>query len=630
MRGRLVNTALKKIILLYWRITVSLILLLVGLILDRNNPGWWSDQIRVIWYLIAYVPAASPVIRRGWMHVLRGEVFTEFFLMSIATLGAIAIGEYPEAVAVMLFYLAGEMLQEAAVHRAKDNIKSLLDMRPAEATVFRKGEYELVHPQMIKIGEQVQVRMGERVPLDGEIISEGSYFDSSALTGESLRTFIGQGQAVLAGMINEEKVVDIRITKKYEDSSLARIIYMVQEATLRKAKTERFLRKFAKIYTPVVVYLALGLVLVPYLFVQSYVFTDWLYRALIFLVISCPCALVISIPLGYFGGIGAASRRGILLKGANFLDVITKVNTVVLDKTGTLTEGSFRLNRVESWHYSSDDLMKMVVALERNSTHPIARALVQSAGLEMEILPTREVQEIKGRGIKGEVDGTQVVVGSEKFLEEEQISVREMVATEGLVVHVAFEGEHVGFLELGDRLKADAAAAILALKREGISNVILLSGDSQDNTAAVARQLGIDKAVGNLLPEQKLQWLESIKEDGNNVVAYMGDGINDAPALALADVGLAMGGLGTDAAIETADIVIQTDQPSKMLTARKIGRATNRVVWQNIGLAFGIKTLVLLLGAWGIASMWEAVFADVGVALLAILNAMRLQAMSFE
>ncbi len=609
----------------------SLLMLGAGLLFDNWSASWWTEAIRLTWYIVAYLPVGIPVIRKGLIYVAKGQVFTEFFLMSIATIGAFTIGEYPEGVAVMVFYIVGELFQEGAVDRAKRNIKSLLDMRPKEALVLRKGQYLPVHPEHIVVGEQVQVRLGEQVPLDGIIRSDGSYFNAAALTGESLPQRLTKGDGVLAGMINEGAVTDIEVTKKFKDSSLARIIYLVQEATLRKAKTELFIRKFAAIYTPIVVGLAAALVVIPFFITSNYDFSAWLYRALIFLVISCPCALVISIPLGYFGGIGAASRRGILLKGANFLDRITEVNKVALDKTGTLTEGSFRLQKVRSLEIPEQQLLEIVASLESKSNHPIARSLSSEIRLSQDPLPVKDVREIKGQGIIGQVGGRRVLIGSDRLLQESQVVIPDdVIKSEDQVIHVAVDGTYSGTLVLGDTIKTDAAQTILKLKEEGIHDITLLSGDTQLKADEVARELEIPHAIGNLLPEHKLSWLERAKKDSKAVIAYIGDGINDAPVIAMADVGIAMGGMGTDAAIETADVVIQSDQPSRIITARKIGRATKRIVWQNISLAFGVKAIVLALGAWGIASMWEAVFADVGVALLAILNAIRLQYMRFE
>ncbi len=609
----------------------SLLMLGAGLLFDNWSASWWTEAIRLTWYIVAYLPVGIPVIRKGLIYVAKGQVFTEFFLMSIATMGAFIIGEYPEGVAVMVFYIVGELFQEGAVDRAKRNIKSLLDMRPKEALVLRKGQYLPVHPEDIVVGEQVQVRLGEQVPLDGIIRSDGSYFNAAALTGESLPQRLTKGDGVLAGMINEGAVTDIEVTKKFKDSSLARIIYLVQEATLRKAKTELFIRKFAAIYTPIVVGLAAALVVIPFLITSNYDFSAWLYRALIFLVISCPCALVISIPLGYFGGIGAASRRGILLKGANFLDRITEVNKVALDKTGTLTEGSFRLQKVKSLEIPEQQLLEIVASLESKSNHPIARSLSSEIRLSQDLLPVKDVREIKGQGIIGQVGGRRVLIGSDRLLQESQVVIPDdVIKSEDQVIHVAVDGTYSGTLVLGDTIKTDAAQTILKLKEEGIHDITLLSGDTQLKADEVARELEIPHALGNLLPEHKLSWLERAKKDSKAVIAYIGDGINDAPVIAMADVGIAMGGMGTDAAIETADVVIQSDQPSRIITAIKIGRATKRIVWQNISLAFGVKAIVLALGAWGIASMWEAVFADVGVALLAILNAIRLQYMRFE
>lgn len=608
---------------------VSFILLATGLVLDFFvKPAWFTNSLRVIWYSVAYVPVGLPVIIKGIKLASRGEVFTEFFLMSIATIGAFYVGEYPEGVAVMLFYAVGELFQGAAVNRAKRSIKALLDVRPDTASVLRNGNYITVDPTEVKVIETIQVKVGERVPLDGEMLSERSSFNTAALTGESKPSARDKGETVLAGMINEDKVVQLKVTKLFNDSSLARILTLVQNAQGRKARTELFIRRFAKIYTPIVVFMAIGLTLVPYLFVDDYVFNEWLYRALIFLVISCPCALVVAIPLGYFGGIGAGSRNGILFKGSSYLDRMTRVDTIVMDKTGTLTKGVFRIQKVISTGMDEKVWIPLVAAVESHSTHPIAKAVTTYVRNDQQ-LTVQNLEEIKGHGLRGIVDGREVLAGNSKLMRKYNIELPEEVERiVDTVVLVAVNGKLAGYLTISDEIRQDAKIAIQQMHALNIKTV-MLSGDKQAVVDNVARTLNIDVALGDLLPENKVQKVEAIKRGKKEALAFVGDGINDAPVLAISDVGIAMGGLGSDAAIETADVVIQTDQPSKIITAIRIGKATNAIVWQNIALAFGVKFIVLALGAWGVASMWEAVFADVGVALLAILNAVRIQRMRF-
>lgn len=592
------------------------------------KPTWFVDNqtIRLIWFGISYIIVAFPVWGEAFKLAKKLDFFNEFSLMGIATLGAFIIGEYPEGVAVMLFYTIGEMFQEAAVNKAKGNIKALLDVRPDTAHVLRNGNFETIKPQDVVIGETIQVKVGEKVPLDGIMISDKGSFNTAALTGESKPSTYKIGETVLAGMLNLENVIEIQTTKKFEDSSIAKILQMVQDAASRKAPTELFIRKFAKIYTPIVFFLAAALVIIPYFFVDNYDFNDWLYRGLVFLVVSCPCALVISVPLGYFGGIGAASRNGILVKGSNFLDLMAKVNTVVMDKTGTMTEGVFEVQKIET-NLPENDFLNLVSALEKQSTHPIAKAIVASHPSELKAI---EVEEISGKGLKGKVDGKTVLAGNTKLLDHFTIQYPQEIhdIVESIVV-VAVDDKYAGYITIADKIKEDAQQAIQKMKSLGVSKTIMLSGDKNTITQKVAKEVGVDEAFGGLLPEGKVEKVEALKKDQNQVVAFVGDGINDAPVLALSDVGIAMGGLGSDAAIETADVVIQTDQPSKIGTAIKIGRETKKIVIQNIILAMGVKIIVLFLGAEGIANMWEAVFADVGVALLAILNAVRIQRMKF-
>lgn len=609
---------------------VSFIMLIVGIALDYFDVAFFKDWIRIIWYSIAYLPVGFPVVKEGWESIKKGDVFTEFFLMSIATIGAFIIGEYPEGVAVMLFYAVGELFQNAAVNRAKSNIKALLDVRPNEALVYRNNEYISVNPETVEIGEKVQVRVGEKVPLDGTLLSAKGSFNTAALTGESKPDTIAKGEKVFAGSINMDGVIEIETTKEFKDSSIARILDMVQNATARKSKTELFIRKFARIYTPIVVFLAIGVTLIPYFFVDDYVFRDWLYRALIFLVISCPCALVISIPLGYFGGLGAASKNGILFKGASFLDAMTKINTLVMDKTGTVTKGVFKIKEVKAIGWEETEFMKYLMALEEQSTHPIAKAILEykAEGADFD---AKEVSEIAGKGLKGIVNGKTVLVGNKALMTANNIEV--LNETENIVesiVLVAIDKKFAGYVVIADELKEDAKETIIALHKVGIKNIMMLSGDKNSITQKVASELNIEIAKGGLLPEDKLNEVEILKKNPENKIAFIGDGINDAPVLAASDVGIAMGGLGSDVAIETADVIIQTDQPSKVVRAIQIGRSTRKIVWQNIGLAFGVKVIVLILGAGGLATMWEAVFADVGVALLAILNAVRLQKMKWD
>ena len=608
----------------------SFVMLIIGIAMDYFDVAFFKDWIRIVWYAVAYLPVGFPVIKEGWNSIKNGDFFTEFLLMSIATIGAFAIGEYPEGVAVMLFYAVGELFQSAAVKRAKRSIKALLDVRPNEALVYRNNNYVSVNPEIVAIGEKVQVRVGEKIPLDGILLSEKGSFNTAALTGESKPDTIAKGEKVFAGSINLDGVIEIETTKEFKDSSIARILDMVQNATARKSKTELFIRKFARIYTPIVVFLAIGLTFLPYFFVDDYVFNDWLYRALIFLVISCPCALVISIPLGYFGGLGAASKNGILFKGASFLDEMTRITTVVMDKTGTVTKGVFKIKEIKTIDWDEPEFMKYLMAMEEQSTHPIAKAIMEYKA-DGEDFQAKEVTEVAGKGLKGKVNGKTVLVGNKALMTSNNIEVPS--ETDNIVesvVMVSIENKFAGYVIIADELKEDAHEAIKQIRESGISKIIMLSGDKDSITQQVAKEMSIDTAKGGLLPEDKLNEVEHLKKQFNTKVAFIGDGINDAPVLAASDVGIAMGGLGSDVAIETADVIIQTDQPSKVVRAIKIGSSTRKIVWQNIILAFGVKVIVLILGAGGLATMWEAVFADVGVALLAILNAVRLQKIKWE
>jgi Cd2+/Zn2+-exporting ATPase len=608
---------------------ISFVLLLVGILFDSYfKPAFFEGGFRLAWYIVAYLPVGLPVMREAWEAMLKKKFFTEFSLMILATVGAFAIGEYPEGVAVMLFYAIGELVQTAAVNRSKRSIQALLDVRPDTVNVLRNGSIEEVKAETVAIGETIQVKVGEKIGLDGELLSETASFNTAALTGESNPDTKQKGDTVLAGMINLQSVAEIKVNTIYTDSKLSKILQMVQDATSRKSKTQQFISRFAEIYTPIVVGLALLVCLVPYFVVDDYVFRDWLYRSLIFLVISCPCALVISIPLGYFGGIGAASKNGILFKGSTFLDVMATILVIVMDKTGTLTKGVFEVQKVVAVDVREGDLVKYTAALETKSTHPVGTAIIQFAKGAEKGIDVKDVEEIVGHGLKGNVDGKEILAGNVKLMQKFGIEYDpELENTPFTVIVVAFNKKYVGYFLIADEIKEDAKQAIENLHKLNIRTV-MLSGDKQAVVTEVAKQLNIDEAYGDLLPENKVQKVEALKKQDLKL-AFVGDGVNDAPVVAFADAGIAMGGLGSDATIETADIVIQNDQPTKIYTAINIGKQTRRIVWQNIGFAFGVKVVVLILGAGGLATMWEAVFADVGVALLAILNAVRIQKMKF-
>ncbi|SHG41609.1 heavy metal translocating P-type ATPase [Chryseobacterium sp. OV279] len=609
---------------------ISFVLLLIGIALDNYiKTEWFTGWVRLVWYLAAYAPVGLPVLKEAYESIIKGDVFSEFFLMGIATVGAFVIGEYPEGVAVMLFYSVGEVFQGMAVSRAKGNIKALLDQRPDEVTIIEASQPKTIKAKETKIGDIIQLKPGEKLALDGELMTESASFNTAALTGESKPDTKTKGEAVLAGMINMNSIALVKVNTAYEDSKLSKILELVQNATAQKAPTELFIRKFAKVYTPIVVFLAIGICLLPYFFVDDYQFRDWLYRALIFLVISCPCALVISIPLGYFGGIGAASRNGILFKGSNFLDSIAEIQNVVMDKTGTMTEGVFKVQEVNiQSEFNKDEILKLVNVLESKSTHPVATAIHNYAGEIDHSIPLENVEEIAGHGLKASVNGKELLVGNFKLMDKFNISYdtnhANIVYT---LIAIAYDKKFAGYITIADSIKSDAKETVDNLHRMGVK-ATMLSGDKSTVVKYVADQLGIDNAFGDLLPEDKVNKVKEIKAK-NQTVAFVGDGVNDAPVVALSDVGIAMGGLGSDATIETADVVIQDDKPSKIPMAINIGKQTKKIVWQNIILAFAVKAVVLVLGAGGLATMWEAVFADVGVAMLAILNAVRIQRMKF-
>jgi Cd2+/Zn2+-exporting ATPase len=620
------------------RILASSILLIIGIIMSATGVSLFENQwIRLSWYLVAYLPVGVPVLKEAGEAMLGKDIFNEFTLMGIATIGAFFIGEYPEGVAVMLFYSIGELFQQRAVNRAKRNIGTLLDIRPEKTSVVRGDGIETVLSEEVRVGETIEVKVGERVPLDGIMLSDSASFNTSALTGESAPRNIKRDEEVLAGMIATDSVCRIKVTRPFGQSALARILELVQNATERKAPAEQFIRKFARIYTPVVTALAVLIVVLPWVwsFIDSgfvYLFNEWLYRGLVFLVISCPCALVISIPLGYFGGIGAASRQGILFKGSNYLDAITKINTVVIDKTGTLTKGVFNVQDIVPVEgISKEELLHTVAMVETQSNHPIARAIVSSMPKSnIYFGQPMNVREVAGQGVEAEFDGKKILVGNTKLLYANSIAYPPAVVDiPETTVLCAIDSKYAGYIVVADVLKDDTEVAIEALHAVGIKNIVMLSGDKQAIVSKLAGELGIDRAYGDLLPEGKVEKFEALRDDPSNKVAFVGDGINDGPVLAMSDVGIAMGGLGSDVAIETADVVIQTDQPSKIPMAIRIGKTTRRIVIQNIFMAFGVKLIVLILGAGGMATLWEAVFADVGVSLLAIFNAIRIMRKKF-
>ena len=616
----------------YWSPVASAVLFAAGLVMQYTGVEFFaSPAVRFCWYLAAYFPVGLPVLREAWNGMRQRDFFTEYTLMSLAAIGAFYIGEYPEGVAVMLFYSIGEALQERAVERARRNIRALVDIRPEQANVLEDGKPVAMPAAQVVPGRTIEVLPGGRVPLDGVLLSEAAPFNTAALTGESTPRTICKGDEVLAGMISSQHPVRIEVTRPYGESALSRILSMVEEAAARKAPAELFIRRFARIYTPVVTGLAVLIVALPGLWSLlhggfAYSFDEWLSRALVFLVASCPCALVISIPLGYFSGIGVASKAGVLFKGGSYLDAIARVNTVVFDKTGTLTEGLFEVREVHvAPGVNSGELLGWVASAERTSTHPVARAVVQYAEREgVALLASEGAAEIAGHGIRAEFDGKQLLVGNTRLMARFGVEYpSEVDAIPETIVVCALDGRYAGYLVIADKPKEDAARAVAELKSLGIEDIRILSGDREALVANLGRRLGVSEARGDLLPEGKMEILEALRGEPGKVTAFVGDGFNDAPALATSDVGGAMGALGSDAAIETADVVIQSDQPSRLPAAIRIGRLTHRIVRQNILLAIGVKVVVLTLGALGIATMWEAVFADVGVTLLAVLNAVR-------
>lgn len=599
------------------RALLRIILSAIGLlILFLWSP---AEPIKFIGFLLIYLVIGFDIIKRAVGNIIKGQIFDENFLMAIATIGAMVIGEYPEAVAVMLFYQVGEYFQGYAVNQSRKSIRELMAIRPEVAHVQTENGLITKQPEDVVIGEKVLVKPGERVPLDGTILTGQSLVDTSALTGESVPKEVFAGETVLSGFINKNQPLVIKVEKTYENSTISKLLELVENASSKKAPAENFITKFARYYTPIVVGLALVLAVVPPLVTSGAEFSDWIYRALTFLVISCPCALVISVPLSFFGGIGGASKIGVLVKGGNYLELLAHTDTIVFDKTGTLTKGDFSVQKLETT-LETAQFMQYVASAEQLSTHPIAQAVISA--YEGSLLPVEQIEEVAGEGIKAQIDGKIVLVGNRKLMERYQIESTKSEEV-GTLLYVALDGKFVGYLVIADTVKPDAKEALDKLKQVGIKQTVMLTGDARNIADHIGHTIGIDKVYSELLPQDKVEKLEKIMKNETQQTAFVGDGINDAPVLARADVGIAMGGLGSDAAIEAADVVIMNDEPSKIVDAIRLSRKTLKIVKQNILFAIGVKVLVLVLGAFGIASMGDAVFADVGVTVLAVLNAMR-------
>jgi Cd2+/Zn2+-exporting ATPase len=605
-------------------ISIAVLLLVVGLLFEDTLRATPYRVGELFVFGVAYLISGGSVIIRAGRNIRQRNWFDETFMMTISTVGAILIGEIPEAIVVMLFYQIGEFIQGRSVDRSRDSIRALMDVRPEEANIKVGKEIHTVSPHQVKVGEVIIIRPGEKVPLDGVILDGNSQLDLSALTGESMPISISKGQEVFAGAINQTGLITVEVTKPYEQSSVSRMLELVQNAAARKAKTQRFITRFAQVYSPIMVGLSLAVAVIPPLIFPSQTFSTWIYRALVLLVVSCPCALVISIPLGYFGGVGGASRRGILVKGANFLDVLADVKTVVFDKTGTLTRGVFKVTDIVPHNgWSREGLLKIAAQAESHSNHPVANSIKRAYGKDdLEQIP-ETFEEVLGYGVRVKLNGNQVVVGNDPFMHKENVPHINCDAP-GTIVHVAVDSEYAGYLVVSDELKPDAADGIEQLKQMGIERVLMLSGDREEAAKQVSTELGLSDFRAELLPEDKVSVMDKmLSEPHSGKIAFVGDGINDAPALTQSDVGIAMGAFGSDAAIEVADVVLMTDSPTKVAEAIQLGRRTRKIVWQNIYLALGIKALFILLGTMGVASMWEAVFGDVGVTILAVLNATR-------
>ncbi|AKN34181.1 ATPase [Clostridium carboxidivorans P7] len=576
-------------------------------------------------YIISYILIGGEVVVQAFKNIVKGQVFDENFLMSIATIGAFSIQQFPEAVAVMLFYQVGELFQDAAVNNSRKSISSLMNIRPDFANLKLGDEVKKVKPEEVNIGDLIVVTPGEKVPLDGTILEGKSMLDTSALTGESVPREAAVGDTILGGFINKNGLLTIKVTKEFSESTVAKILNLVENASSKKAPTEKFITKFARYYTPVVVVSAVLLAFIPPLVISDASFSEWIYRALVFLVVSCPCALVISIPLGFFGGIGGASKNGILIKGGNYLEALNNVEMVVFDKTGTLTKGTFKVTEIEAFNeMSKEEILEYAAFAESYSNHPIATSILKAYGKEINKSDMKNYEEISGHGIRAEIRGKQVLCGNAKLMEREKIQY-DSIDTFGTVVFIAIDKKYAGHIVISDEIKEDSKMAIQGLKSIGIKKTIMLTGDNSVVGSKVGQELGVDEVYSELLPQDKVEKLENVEKEKSSKgkLVFVGDGINDAPVLARADIGIAMGGLGSDAAIEAADVVIMTDEPSKIVTAIKIAKRTKSIVMQNIVFALGVKAIILVLGALGIANMWEAVFGDVGVAVIAILNSMR-------
>lgn len=601
------------------QIIISAILFAIGLLVPFSNE-WITKGI----YIVAYLIVGLEIVIKAIKNIFKGEVFDEHFLMAVATIGAFAIGEFPEAVAVMLFYQIGELFQDYAVDKSKESITNLMDIRPDVAVVKRNGKLETVKPETVKIGEEIVVKPGEKIPLDGTIIDGSSMLDTSALTGESVPRSAKIGEKVLSGCINQSGVLTIKVEKEFGESTVSKILDLVENASNKKSKSENFITKFAKIYTPTVVGIAVLLAIIPPFLLNWGSFSEWLERALTFLVVSCPCALVISIPLGFFGGIGGASRKGVLIKGSNYLELLSKTDIFVFDKTGTLTEGVFEVQKINPVDISEEELLKIAAYAESYSNHPISASIKKAYQKEINQEIIEKTEEISGKGIVSQIENKTVVIGNNKIMQEKGIEYKESNDI-GTILYVAINNKFAGSIVIADKIKEDAKQTIQGLKRNNVSKTVMLTGDKKEIAEKVAKQIEIDEVYTDLLPDQKVEKVEELmkQKTEKGKLAFVGDGINDAPVLAISDIGIAMGGLGSDAAIEAADIVIMNDKPSKILEAIKISNKTMRIVKQNIIFAISVKILVLILGACGIATMWEAVFADVGVSFIAILNSLR-------
>lgn len=598
---------------------ISAILFAIALLF--NSLGY----VKFTLFFVSYIIAGGDVILKAAKNILKGQIFDEYFLMSIATIGAFAIGEYPESVAVMLFYQIGELLQDIAVDHSKRSIKELMNIRPDYANLKIGYEIKRVSPQEVRPGDVIIVKPGEKIPLDGKVIEGESMVDTSALTGESVLKEVYKGAEVLSGFINKNGLLTIEVTREFAESTVSKILGLIEEASSKKAPTEKFMTKFAKYYTPIVVFLALIIAVIPPLIMPAATFKEFIYRALIFLIISCPCALVLSIPLSFFAGIGAASKNGILVKGSNYLEALSDVETVVFDKTGTLTKGVFKVTEIKSVNgMSRDALLEYAAYAESFSNHPIAESILKAYGKEVDRTKIKKYEEISGNGVRANIEGKEVLVGNAKLMKMENIDCVTGDST-GTIIHVAIDNKYCGYILISDEVKEDSSKAIESLKKMGIKRIVMLTGDNKAVSDKIGASLGIDEVYSQLLPNEKVDVLEKLYADNKKgKLIFVGDGINDAPVLARSDVGVAMGGIGSDAAIEAADVVLMTDEPSKLVTAIKISKRTKLIVWENILLALGVKVVVLALGALGVATMWEAVFADVGVALLAVLNSLRL------